>query len=398
MSEQVVAEAKVVPLREATLSMSTGGVVEEVLVIEGDSVQPGDVLVRLNAGRELAAVDQAEASLQAAQAGLDQLQAGPRAQEIEVAQAAVEAAQAQLDILTEGPRQEEVDAAQAALDSARASLERVIEGPDEEDITIAAAALRQAEVNLQQAQWAYDEIAYGAEVASSPQAAALEQASLDYDSAVARYQLAVRGSTDSEVAAARSQLAQAQSSLALLLQGATDAQLAAAEAEIHHAQAQLELIQAGARPEEIAASEAEVAAAEANLALALVSLSETELRAPFEGTVASLNVKQGERVMQADPVLELADFSAWQIETDDLTELSVVDVSPGDPVTIKVDAIPGLELDGRVLRIKELGENKHGDITYTVLIEPQQREDRLRWNMTTAVFIDPQSPGGVARR
>ncbi len=38
-----------------------------------------------------------------------------------------------------------------------------------------------AKSGLQQAQWAYDEVAYGADVGALPQAAQLEQATLDYE-------------------------------------------------------------------------------------------------------------------------------------------------------------------------------------------------------------------------
>jgi HlyD family secretion protein len=301
----------------------------------------------------------------------------------------VEAAQAGLEKTTESARPEEVTAAEAALASAQASLQKAIEGPDEEEITIAAADLRRAEVALQQAQWAYDQVAYGADVGATPQAAQLEQATLDYESALANYQLAVRGPTQADIEAARAQLAQAQADLALVLQGASDADMAIAEAEIHRAQAQLDLVKAGARPETIAAAEADVAAAEAALAQAQAILADTELHAPFAGTVAALDTKVGEQLAPGAPVAQLADFSAWQIETDDLTELSVVGVDTGNPVTITVDAVPDLELPGHVVRTKPIGEDKRGDITYTVIIQPDQADDRLRWNMTTAVFIEP---------
>jgi HlyD family secretion protein len=219
---------------------------------------------------------------------------------------------------------------------------------------------------------------------------------MDYETALANYQLAVRGPTQADIEAARAQLAQAEANLARLLQGASDADVAAAEAEIHRAQAQLDLVKAGARPETIAAAEADVAAAEAGLALAQAALADTELHAPFAGIVAVLDTKVGEQVTPGDPVLQLADFSAWQIETDDLTELSVVGIDIGNPVTITVDAIPNLELPGQVMRIKPIGEDKRGDITYTVIVQPDQADERLRWNMTTAVFIEPSETRQLA--
>ena len=205
------------------------------------------------------------------------------------------------------------------------------------------------------------------------------------------------GPTGADIAAAKALLAQAEASLTTLLGGASDAQVAVAKAEIRRAQAQLELIEAGARPQAIAVAEADVAAAEAALAGARAAVAETELRAPFAGAVAGLEAKVGEQVTPGTPVVQLADFSTWQIETDDLTELGVVEISQGDPVTITVDAIPDLELPGEVKRIQAIGEDKYGDITYTVVVQPARQDERLRWNMTTAVFIQPRSGEGVAR-
>jgi len=50
-----------------------------------------------------------------------------------------------------------------------------------------------------------------------------------------------------------------------------------------------------------------------------------------------------------------------------------------------------------VKRIQAIGEDKYGDITYTVVVQPARQDERLRWNMTTAVFIQPRSGEGVAR-
>lgn len=85
----------------------------------------------------------------------------------------------------------------------------------------------------------------------------------------------------------------------------------------------------------------------------------------------------------------LADFSTWQIETDDLTELDVVKVKEGSSASIEFDALPDVKLTGTVVQIKPVGVNKQGDITYTVVIRPNEHDDRLRWNMTATVTIGP---------
>ena len=151
------------------------------------------------------------------------------------------------------------------------------------------------------------------------------------------------------------------------------------------AQAQLDLLKAGARPEAIAIAEADVAAATAALQNTLVSLSDTELRAPFGGIVATINTAVGEQVGAGSPVIMLADTSTWEIETSDLTEFDVVGVKTGDAVQITFDAIPDLQLPGVVTRIRPIGEDNRGDTVYKVVVTPTQSDPRLMWNMTAVV-------------
>src|SRR5262249_35009612 len=80
--EQLVAEAKVVPVHSAALSLPSGGIVADVLVAEGDPVQAGQPLLRLDRVRAMAAVAQAEAGLVQAQAAYEQLRAGATPEEI----------------------------------------------------------------------------------------------------------------------------------------------------------------------------------------------------------------------------------------------------------------------------------------------------------------------------
>ncbi len=385
----VVAEARVIPLRSAELSLPVAGRVAEVAVVEGEQVTAGQVLMRLDARKQAAAVAQAEAEVQRARARLAELKAGSRPQEIAAAQAAVEVAQAQLAKLKEGPRPEELAAAQAETTSAQEALQKVQQGPTAEERIMAKAELKRTEIALQKAQAEYDPVAYRNDVGALPEAAQLQQATVDHERALAAYSEATKDADPADVAAAAAKVADAKASLANLRQGPTPSEIAGAEAEVRRAQAQLDLLQAGERSESIAMAEADVAAANAALQQAQGDMADTELRAPFAGIVAAVDVKADEQVAPGVRVASLGDLSEWEIETKDLTELGIVNVQVGSPVTITVDAIPDLALGGTVTRIKALGENQQGDIVYTVQVKPNRQDPRLRWNMTTSVQIDP---------
>ena len=49
--------------------------------------------------------------------------------------------------------------------------------------------------------------------------------------------------------------------------------------------------------------------------------------------------------------------------------------------------LAGYPVSDVVVRIKSIGEEKRGDVTYTVVIEPDEQDPRLRWNMTALVTI-----------
>lgn len=174
-----------------------------------------------------------------------------------------------------------------------------------------------------------------------------------------------------------------------MLTPATADKIAAARAQVASSQAAAEAnladLKVGATEGDLAVAAAQVQRAEAARALATVTLDETEQRASFGGTVATLGAKPGEYVTVGTPVLDLADFSAWQITTTDLTEQDIVHIHEGDHSTVVLDAIPDVELAGVGSPIQALGENKQGAIVYTVTITLDQQDSRLRWNMTASV-------------
>jgi multidrug resistance efflux pump len=318
---------------------------------------------------------------------LDTLKAGARPEQIAAAQAALDQANAGVARLQEGSRKGDVTAAQANVQAAQAALARLYQGADENVKIAARADLANAEAGLRNAQAAYDKVKDQPNVAMLPQSLQLEQASNSYEAAKARWEELNAPPKSDQVAQASAAVKQAQAGLDKASDPSTAAELAGAEAAVRQARAQLDLLKAGARDQEIAAADAAVTQAEAGLRQAQAALSDTELRAPFAGTLAVLNVRQGEQVTPGVPVAEVGDLSGLQVETDDLSELDVVRVQPGQEVRLTFDAIPGLELKGTVERVQPKGEKKLGDMTYTAVIRLQNPDSRLLWNMTAVMNV-----------
>lgn len=371
----VVADGIVVPLQRAELSASGGGRVREVLVQEGEVVEAGALLLQLDDEAERAALRQAEAELAAARAQLAALERGASDESIAGAQAAVEAAEAS------------ARSAGGQVSSASAALDKLVGGARADEVAIARRRIKSAENLLWGAQAARDGICGRVEDGFAEESdcdrAEAEVGRLHEEIRIAQLQLndLLIGAAPEDVQAARAQVAQASGSRE------------AAEAQVRQAEAELARLREGSSAEDLAAAEARVELAEAGVQAAEVRLDRMGLRAPFDGEIVALDARLGEQLQPGQVAVRLADTSAWRVETDNLTELSVVDIEPGDPATISIDALPELELQGEVERVRGFGEDELGDIVYTVTIAPEEHEPRLRWNMTAAVRIRPGDEG-----
>jgi HlyD family secretion protein len=84
----------------------------------------------------------------------------------------------------------------------------------------------------------------------------------------------------------------------------------------------------------------------------------------------------------------VADFSQWLVQTTDLTEIDVVELSEGQPVTVTLDAIPDTQLAGEILSIGQTYAENQGDIVYEVTILLTDTLPNMRWGMTAAVTFE----------
>jgi multidrug resistance efflux pump len=351
-------------VQQTTLSFEVTGRLAELLVSEGDTVEVGQTVARLGQTDWQQKVDEAQAALELAQAQLAQAKVGARPEEIAAAREALAEAQAG------------VSAARGNLASAQAELARLEAGAKPEELVAAKASMDKAAVALELAQSEYDKIAWQSGLGATQQAMTLRQASDDYEIAKANYEGLGRGATVEELDIARAAVEAAR------------AQVDVAQAQAGQAKAQLDLLLAGPTAEAIAVAEAQVQQAQTALEGARIALEKTVLVAPLTGTVGTVMIEEGETVMAGTLVLLMGDLSALQVETDDLSEVDVIEVAVGQEVKVSVDALPDLELHGRVSEIAPMAEEQHGDIVYTVTIDLEEGlEAGLRWGMTAYVDI-----------
>jgi len=353
----VMAEGRVIPVKEAALSFPTTGVIENIMVKDGDQVEAEQVLIRLEGNEQIeSAIASAELELITSQQNLIDLKE----------QADQERAQAQLAVAEAA---KELDKVLKRLDS------KDYRRGDQEQIDIARSNYVLAEEAVDQAEEFYDQVDDRDE--SDP----------------------VRAEAFSQWAAARQRRDQALANLNYLLDKPNDldvnqinAEVAVAQSNYDEAQRQLEKLNDGPDPALLKLAEKRVETAEVNLAAANAMLQDLELKAPFSGEISSLSVTVGEFVTTGAAVAQLVDSSQWLVETTDLTELNIARVYEGQPAMIHFDALPDIGLIGRVTNIKPFGENRQGDIVYTVVLKLETPDERLRWNMTASVDFLEKGP------
>jgi multidrug efflux pump subunit AcrA (membrane-fusion protein) len=342
----IVAEGRLEPVHYVDIAFNANGTVSDVLVSEGEQVKAGQVIARLeNSEAKQAEVAKAEQDFLTAQQAFDSAEVTALGKVAE-AHDAVRKAQYELDNfdipsdLREMSTSEAMGYTAQKLDEARARFEpyRYLEDR-------LAWELKRENPNK------LNEVVYRSTAKNYKKQ--LDDAWADYNKAI---------------------------------QWATlESNLENAQADLAKNQKEYDLLSSGSTGNEKAVAEAQYEAARANLDAARAALADVELTAPFDGTVTGLKVKTGETVTPGQVFASVADFSGWIVKTTDLTELDVVNVSEGQPVTITLDAIPDATIKGEVQTIGQNYSEKQGDIVYEVTVKLTEALPNMRWGMTSVV-------------
>jgi len=327
----------------ANISFEVNGKVANIYVKEGSRVEAGTLLADLDLTDLEESVRLAEIDLTRTQAQFDKLLESAGADDLAAAQAGLNSAEDNLQSL-QTPNQTDLDSAELTLASAKASLQRLLDGPNSDSIIVASAGLRRAEIARNQAQDAYNAVSYDSRSASY-QGVALEQATIDYETALANYNLAIRDPDNSEILMAQAQVSQAEAALDRI-KNPSAGQISAAEAQVSQAKAALERLQKGATSTDIAISQAAVDVSQVNLDRAKRNLERARLFSPIDGTVTGINIKEGE--LPTNPVsIIVSDLSAFKLEVE-VDEIDINRIQIGQPVIITLDSLPDEEFTGYV--------------------------------------------------
>jgi len=204
----------------------------------------------------------------------------------------------------------------------------------------------------------------------------------DYDVAVTAYKTA-----EARYSQAVAQLNQAKSSE----QSSSTAGIAQSQAAVEQSKAQVQQSQA-----QVAQAQAQVQQAQAALSVAEVSLSHTTIASPIDGVVVSRDVNVGQTVaasLSAPTLFTIAnDLTAMQVIANiDQADIGLVEQAKS--VKFSVDAFPGKEFEGKIEQMRLNPVNVQNVVTYNVVIDVNNPEQKLKPGMTAnlTITIDERS-------
>lgn len=351
-----IAASGVIQAEEIALSFAYGGRIAALFVAEGDRVTAGQELAMLDTALLELQIAVAEAQVAIAESSLQQWEAGARPLTITAAEAKLAQVQAGHE------------AAQQALADARALRENAQElrmqvAVGEMQLQAAEHRVRSATARKDAAEVVKNEAGFlGDQIDSWPYPVPAPTMPVELRSAAYEWWRAWVGvnAATASLEDARAQLLHWKTTLANPQE--LNAQVSLSEAEVERtaaavslAQAQLDILRAGATEAQLTAARARIGQAQAMLDGLRATRLEMAVVAPVDGVVLSRIARAGEVVVPGASVLTVADLSRVKLRVY-VPQNRLGEVALGQPVAVRVDAIPGRVFQGQVLYIADTAE------------------------------------------
>jgi len=154
------------------------------------------------------------------------------------------------------------------------------------------------------------------------------------------------------------------------------------------------IYRAGLNPQTLRNYNIAIQTAMINLDKAKQGLLDTEIIAPFDGTIVAIDVKKDEsNKTDINPLLTKIAIHIVDTKTIKMTgiidEIDITKVSVGQPAIIRVDALPGRDLKGSVRFVSPFGTLQSGVVNFPVEIymDKDENTEGLRGGLTATADI-----------
>ena len=360
--------------RTDDLAFEVAGTVEEVLVEEGDTVEEGQLLAKLDTSEWEDSLAVLENEVTVAERQLTAKERDLIAEEREVT-----AAEHQLEVKKRTVALEGLDVLQAEINlkNAEIALEQTQVTYTLSDFKVAEAAVVVAERNLEEA--LEQLLIYpGYEGYQN----AVVQAQTRLNTVQATLDAMLSGFDTEEVAIKKLQVEITQGKLEEAQEAVKDAEIAVEDAQIDIEDAQIAVEDA-----KLDVEDAQEALEDAQEDLDEALSKSPEITAPFAGFITMVNVEGGDEVLKGTVAVQLADPAKFEADVM-VSEMDIFQVKLGGDASVQLDAMPTVFLSAEVTHIAPTATIQSGVVNYVVKVEiqsleaVQQEQQEARQGMT----------------
>jgi multidrug efflux pump subunit AcrA (membrane-fusion protein) len=449
--QEVLETGTVVPAEKIELQFKSSGKIESILARQGDKVVVGQSLIKLENDELYIKKQQAQATLELAQARLDQLMAGESEEQIKVYETAIENAEKSVEDakvallnaelnLSNVKNTAETNLAQAyesslntlvdaylkmynalntvdsiqrtyfdsndqasirtkeseqKIEDAATRVEECIavarHSSENQDIDFCSAeankSLNEVNSNLISIRNTMEEPIYRNVVSAT------DKASIDGHRAYINIEITENISAQQNIAS-KKLLNQTSINTAQISKDIAKASLNTYQGQLKTAQDNLALAKAEPRQTDIALYQAQIKEAKASLAIIQKQIQDTILTAPVNGTVTNVYAEIGETVKVA---IVMISENEYQIEID-IPEADIGFIDLGQASKITLDAFPEQEFAGAVVEIEPAETIIQGVVYYKTKIGFSDKISEISWvktGMTANIIITIDSKKDV---
>ncbi|MEJ2701212.1 MAG: efflux RND transporter periplasmic adaptor subunit [Sedimentisphaerales bacterium] len=326
-----------------SLSSRVPGHVWKLYVNDNQLVKKGDLIAELDPRDFQTKVEQARAALSTAES-----QSESAGINVSLTDTTSYASLADAGAAVELARSA-VNTSSARLASAKSELSQSLA-----DVNVAESSLQQirAEVKAMQAVYEKD-LTDLKRYQQMYDANSVTKQQLDHAIAATKVSNADLDAARKQVAVAQARVAQAQSAVQTARDKVTEQESLHAEAQASLKEAQARLAAAKAAPQKVAYSKSQLKTAGSQVEQARTALRQAELElsyvkicAPISGRATHKTVEPGDYIVQGQTLLAIVPEDIYI--TANYKETDLTHMRPGQPVTISVDAYPGVTFGGHV--------------------------------------------------
>lgn len=402
--ETVSVTGNTTPEKSVALGFQNSGTISRVYYQLGDSVNAGAVIAQLNTGALSAALQQAQANVDAQQANLAGLKAGAQPADIAASQAALAQAEQNLANLYAGIADTATSGYAKANDAVRTQLNALFSSPESSQASLNFSSSNSQAVtdsgtlrvsaSTELNAWEQELLSINSSSSASVLTAAIST-DLAHLAVVQNLLNRVSDALDGSSSLSASALASDKASVGAGLTEVNAAissfntasqNIASQKSAVAQAQANLALKEAGSTPQAIAAQQAQVEQAQAAVAQAQANLAGAEIIAPISGAVTQEDAKVGQQASPGTPLVSIIGNGGFEVDAG-VSETDVGKLAVGNPVSMTLDAFPGETFTGSVFYIAPAETNTQGVISYLAKISFDKADPRLKSGLTANVDI-----------